>query len=116
MPTSRDVRRGDVCSIDLSRHGGRLQKVRPVLVVQNDVANRVSSETIVAAIRDPHGGRSLPVFVHVAHGTGGLKKASIIDAGHLNTVGKDMLAGPIGSMPPDVMARVDAALRVSLSV
>lgn len=113
---TKNVRRGNVYYIDLSKASGRLEKKRPVVLVQNDIGNRYSSETIVVAVRDPHGGRLLPVFVPVDAGVGGLTRASIIDAGHVNTVGADQLEGPIGSLPPDVMARVDAALRVSLSL
>lgn len=113
---TKSVRRGEVYLIDISKGAGRLQKKRPVVVVQNDVGNRYSPETIVAAVRDPHGGRLLPIFVPVEAGIGGLTKASIIDAGHVNTVGADQLEGPIGSLPREVMAHVDAALRVSLAL
>ena len=113
---TRAIQRGSVYYIDLSRHAGRLQKKRPVVVIQNDVGNRFSSETIVVAVRDAHGGRLLPIFVPVEAGVGGLPKASIIDAGHVNTVSADDLEGPIGTLPAEVMSRVDAALRVSLSL
>jgi mRNA interferase MazF len=85
-------------------------------VVQNDLGNRFGSETIVAAIRDPHGGRSLPVFVAVARGTAGLRKDSIIDTGQLATVGKEALGSRLGVLPPAVMRRVDEALAISLGL
>lgn len=114
--TTKNIQRGNVYLIDLSKATGRLQKKRRVVVVQNDVGNRYSSETIVVPLRDLHGGRMLPIFVPVEAGVGGLTKDVIIDAGHINTVAADQLEGPIGSLPPEVMARVDAALRVSLSL
>lgn len=114
--TPKIIRRGDVHWTDLAAQGGQLRKTRPVLVVQNDIGNRVSSETIVVAIRDAHGGRSLPIFVHVKAGVGGLTKDSVIDAGHVVTLRSAQLDGPIGAMPPEVMARVDEALRLSLSL
>jgi mRNA interferase MazF len=85
-------------------------------VVQNDVGNRYAPETIVVPIRDLDGGRLLPVFVPVKAGVGGLTKDSIVDAGHINTVGTDQLGAPIGTLPPQVMELVDKALRVSLSL
>jgi mRNA interferase MazF len=56
---------------------------RPVVVVQNDVGNRYSPETIVLAIRDHPEGKRLPVFVPIERGCGGLGKDSIVDAGHI---------------------------------
>lgn len=85
-------------------------------MVQNDVGNRYSSETIVVPVRDLHGGRLLPVFVPVKAGVGGLTKDSIIDAGHINTVGAEQLGAAIGTLPAEVMSLVDSALRVSLSL
>ena len=113
---ARVVRRSEVYLLDLSTEGGRLVKERPVLIVQNDVGNLRSAETIVLAVRDPHGGRMLPIFVPVSGGTGGLKKDSIIDAGHILTVAKSSLGKKQGGLPPRLMATVDQALRISLEL
>lgn len=112
----RNVRRGEVYLVDLAAQGGRLRKTRPALVVQNDVGNRLSSETIIVAIRDVHGGRPLPTFVPVARETGGLAKDSVIDAGHLHTIGQDALRNRLGTLPMAVMEQVDRALHVSLGL
>ena len=114
--TTRTVRRGEVYLLDLSREGGRLTKKRPVLIVQNDVGNSRSRETIVLAVRDPHGGRILPIFVPISGGLGGLTKDSIVDAGHINTVAKDRLGQRLGALPPRVMAQVGQAMRISLDL
>lgn len=95
--------------VDMSKHGGRLQKRRPVLVIQNDVANERSGETIIAGIRDPHG-KKLPVFVQVPTGTAGLLKDSVVDAGHLLTVHQEILLDRLGSLPSPILAQVDRAL------
>lgn len=113
---SPEVRRGDVYLLDLASVGGRLTKARPVLVVQNDVGNRFGTETIVAAIRDVHGGRMLPVFVVVSKGTGGLRKDSVVDAGQLATVLKDDLGLKLGALPAAVMTQVDEALAISIGL
>lgn len=110
------VRRGEIYLADLSEHGGSLRKNRPVLIVQNDVGNRYSPETIVAAIRDAHGGKPLPVFVPVGRGSGGLRKDSIVDAGHLATIPKEALAHRLGALPVEMLAAVDRALLLSLGL
>ena len=113
---SGDVRKGEVYLLDATPFGGRLRKSRPVVVVQNDIGNRFSPETIVAAIRDPHGGRPLPVYARASKGEGGLAKDSIVDAGHISTVSKAQLTARLGALPPAVMADVDRALRVSFGL
>ena len=115
MEESR-ILRGEVYLEDASRHGGLLKKVRPVVVVQNDIGNSYAAHIIVAVIRDPHGGRMLPVFVPVAKGTGGLSKDSVVDAGHLNTIRREALFRCLGMMPPEVMAAIDRALHLSLGL
>lgn len=110
------VRRGEVYVADLSKFGGRLGKSRPVVVVQNDVGNRYSPETIVAAVRDAHGGAQLPVFVPVEAGVGGLVKRSVVDAGHVVTVPQESLGACLGRLPASVMFEVDRALLVSLGL
>ena len=117
MAARSRVRRGEIYFLDLSRSGGRLRKRRPVVIVQNDVGNRYSTETIVAAIRDRHGGPLLPIFVPVKGGTGGLRKDCVVDAGHVYTVGQeDLPHRPAGRLPARVMAAVDHALRLSLGL
>jgi mRNA interferase MazF len=112
----RHVLRGEVYLSDLWTAGGRLQKRRPVLVVQNDTGNLHSSETIVAGIRDVGGRPPLAILVPVSRGTGGLEKDSSVDAGHVLTILRRELGRRIGRMPPEVMARVDHALRISLGL
>lgn len=109
-----EIRRGDVYLIDLAGFGGRLEKKRPVVVVQNDIGNRYSPETIVAAIRDAHGGRTLPVHVPLGKGIAGLAKDSLLDAGHISTVPKEALTHLVGRVPLPLMQGVDRALRTSL--
>lgn len=111
---AREVRRGEVYSFDLSRHG--FEKDRPVLIVQNDRGNRFSPETIVVPFRDIKGGRLLPVHVPVPRGSGGLRKDSVADAGIIHTVRKADLGPYIGTLALEIMDRVDEALRVSVGL
>ncbi len=116
MQQGQGVRRGEVFRVDLSSQGGLLAKTRLVVVVQNDIGNRYSSETIVAAIRDIHGDRQLPVHVRVPAGMAGLYKDSMVDAGHLLTVPQEVLVGPLGKLPLRIMASLSLALARSLGL
>jgi mRNA-degrading endonuclease toxin of MazEF toxin-antitoxin module len=76
----------------------------------------MSPETIVVAIRDPHGGRIFPILVEVDAGIGGLAKRSVVDCGHIHTIPKAALGRRLGELSGNAMARVDQALRVSLAL
>lgn len=112
----RPIARGDVVWADLAAAGGApLRKMRPTLVVQNDVGNRFAPHTIVAAIRhDP--GKELPIHVLVPKGAAGLQKACVVDCGHLATLEEDQVGERLGRLPAELMRRVDEALRVSLGL
>lgn len=111
------ILRGDLFSACLdpvvgSEQGG----IRPVLVIQNDVGNRYSPTVIVLAITGQVNKARLPTHVPVnAEGTG-LQKDSVILAEQIRTLDKRRLRERIGTLKPEVMAQVTAALMVSLGV
>ena len=111
------ISRGDLFSACLdpvvgSEQGG----IRPVLVIQNDVGNRYSPTVIVLAITGQLNKARLPTHVPVcAEGTG-LQKDSVILAEQIRTLDKRRLRERIGTLRPEVMAQVTAALKVSLGV
>lgn len=117
-----EFRRGDVVVVNLaSAVGVEMQKVRPGVVVQNDVGNRMSPLTIVAPLTDISQSKGLPVQVDVLGselGAGG--KDSVIECGHLRTIDRDhridSSRGVIARLSAATMNRVDRALRVSLGL
>lgn len=109
------VVRGDVVWHDFSATGAPIQKIRPALVIQNNIANRRSPMTILAAIRADMD-KELPVLVRVPKGVAGLKKDSVVDCGHVATRLQAELGRPFGRMPAEYMTRIDQALRRSLSL
>ena len=112
----RSVSRGDVYLADLAASGGRLKKLRPAVVVQNDLGNRLSMETILVGIRKSRPEKRLPIRVTVPAGTGGLHKTSEIDTGQIHTFPKNELGPKLGRIPEEIMREVDAALKKSLAL
>lgn len=97
--------------------GAEIRKARPALVIQNDVGNRVSPLTIVAAIssrRDP--GRVYPTDVPVSKGEGGLAAESAVLTNQIRSVDKQRLGKRLGRLKPATMGQVDQALLVSLGL
>ena len=105
------IARGDLFSACLdpvvgSEQGG----IRPVLVIQNDVGNRYSPTVIVLAITGQINKTRLPTHVPIeAEGTG-LQRDSVVLAEQVRTLDKRRLRERIGTLKPDVMARVSEAL------
>lgn len=111
----REVRRGDIWWLDWDPPRGSEQSGRrPALIVQNDVGNRYSTNTIVVAITRTR--RSNPVIVPIPASQSGLQHDSYIHAGQVLTVDKSRLLSRIGQASAGIMGEVNQAIRISLDV
>jgi mRNA interferase MazF len=107
-----------VIEVNLDPSVGReIMKKRPCVVVQNDIGNKYSHVTIVAAITDAGGARkSSPIYIPVAKGDGGLTKDSLVLCNQVRTVDESRLGRILGRFSDATMSRVDQGLRVSLAL
>ena len=97
--------------------GAEIRKTRPALVLQNDVANRVSPITIVAAITSRlDDARLFPTEVRLAPPEGGLTTDSVVLLNQLRSVDRRRLVKRLGRIRPDTLEHVERALRVSLGL
>ncbi|HEY3314262.1 MAG TPA: type II toxin-antitoxin system PemK/MazF family toxin [Bacillota bacterium] len=111
-----ETRRGEIWLVDWNPSRGSEQAgVRPALVVQNDIGNRCSTTTIVAAV-STRKGKAYPFQVPMEPPEGGLSAESIIKLDQVMTVATERLVRKLGSVGRTTMARVDEALRWSLSL
>jgi mRNA interferase MazF len=80
--------RGDTVQVNFDPVvGHEIGKTRPAVIVQNDVGNKVSPTTIVAAITDHSDKKAAyPFCVKVPRGVGGMRKQSLINCAHLRTI------------------------------
>ena len=113
--------RGDVLLADLPFADITGSKVRPVVVVQNNIANKVSGNLIVVAISSKIPSRLLPTQYLIRKGTlisqqAGLIKDSIVDCSVLYTISKRRILRKLGSFPPEAMAEIDRCLKISLAL
>ena len=109
------ISRGDLYSACLdpvvgSEQGG----IRPVLVIQNDVGNRYSPTVIVLAVTGQLNKARLPTHVPIECEGTGLVKDSVVLAEQIRTLDKRRLRERIGTLKPEVMARVTEAVKISL--
>jgi mRNA interferase MazF len=123
------VKRGEIYWVEFdpvkeSEQGG----VRPALVVQNDVGNRFSPTTVVAAMTRTIPPRPYPFVVIVEPADSGLSQRSVVNCSQLATIQQvgsaSRLRSPrgesdvraIGQLSGEKLAEVDAALRFHLAL
>ena len=110
-------RRGDVYLVDLEHtRGAEIQKQRPAVVIQNDVGNRYSAVTIVAALSSSVPDKPFPFIVRIESSEGGLEHDSVVLLNQVRTIDKSRLLRRLGKLKPATMARVDRALQISLGL
>ena len=111
------MKRGDIYYADLnpvigSEQGGK----RPVLIISNDIGNKHSPTVIVAAITgEEHAKAKLPTHI-VVKDCSFLDKNSIVLLEQIRTLDKQRLKQYMGILPNNIMARVDKALAISVSL
>ena len=113
-----EPRRGEIylCSFDPTV-GHEIRKTRPALVIQNDVGNRYSALTIVAAITSTISAVPYPVEVLIEPtARNGLANRSSIRLDQIRTVDRRRLVKRVGAADAAVMGRVDEAIKISLGL
>lgn len=111
------IRRGDIFYADLSPVVGSEQGgTRPVLIIQNDIGNQYSPTTIVAAITSQIDKPRLPTHVAMQASPGGLEKDSVILLEQIRTIDKSRLLEKVTNLDPEMMAKVNQAVEISLGL
>ncbi|NLY20485.1 MAG: type II toxin-antitoxin system PemK/MazF family toxin [Tissierellia bacterium] len=111
------IKRGDLYYADLSPVIGSEQGgVRPVVIVQNDIGNKYSPTTIVAAITSQLNKPKLPTHVPISAQKYGLPKNSVVLTEQLRTVDKKRLREKLGSADEEFMKRIDDAIKTSVGL
>jgi mRNA interferase MazF len=107
-----NIRRGEVYLV-----GRESKKTRPALVIQNDVGNRHSPLTIVAAITSKVSPVVYPVEVIIhPSAANGLESVSAIRLDQIRTIDKQRLIKRLGAVEHSIMQKVDEAIRISLGL
>jgi mRNA interferase MazF len=111
------VERGEICWLQLPPATGSEQAGRrPVLIIQNDVGNRTSPTTTVAAITSQPRGRRYPFHVPFTVQESGLPLAGTVLCEQVQTVDQGRLSSRAGTLTSEKMREVDLALRYSLDL
>jgi len=111
-------RRGEIYLVEFDpARGHEVQKTRPAVIIQNDIGNRHSPVTIVAAITSKRSPTPYPVEVVVApHRRNGLALPSAILLSQIRSMDRERLVKRLGAVDGTTMRRVDEALKISLGL
>jgi len=116
-PKVAHPRRGEVYVVNFDPTiGAEIKKTRPALILQNDVANRHSPITIVAAITSHADEPLYPSEVLVRVPEGGLGVDSVVLLNQIRSIDKRRLLRRLGVLKQDTVRKVEQALLISLGV
>jgi len=111
------IKRGDIFLVNLEPIKGSEQGgMRPVLIIQNDISNKFSPVTIIAAITSKIFDKEYPTNVFLSRKDSKLDKDSTILLNQIRTIDKKRLIRKIGSLDSLLMKKVDLAVKISLSL
>jgi len=110
-------RRGEVYLVNFDPTlGAEIRKTRPALILQNDIANRHSPITTVAAITSQFDEPLYPTEVLIRAREGGLQTDSVALLNQIRSMDRQRLVRRLGRLSPATMERVDRALMISLGL
>jgi mRNA interferase MazF len=115
------MRRGDIVTVNLDpARGSEADKSRPAVVVSNDAANstaaRLGRGVITVVPVTSNTDRVYPFQVLLPAAATGLRADSKAQAEQIRSVALERIGRPIGRLSPALLANLDAAIRVHLSL
>ena len=119
MNATNYPRRGQIYFLGFKdTEGQAMRESHPVLVVQNNTANRYSGVILVAPLTSNLRVAELPVGVLIEPPEGGVKKSSAIHCGQIHTVDRDEFTPErlLGQISLSTIQKVDRALKISLGL
>jgi mRNA interferase MazF len=112
------MKRGDIWWANLPPPSGSGPGYRrPVLVVQSNAFNESKISTVLVAVITSNLALSAaPGNVRLSKSNRGLPKASVVNVSQLLTMDRGLLDKRVASLPARTMQRVDAGLKLVLSL
>ena len=111
-------RRGEIHLVEFDpARGHEIQTTCPALIIQNDIGNKHSPVTIVAAITSKLSPVPYPAEVVVSPTKGnGLTALSAVKLGQIRSVDRERLVKRVGVLDTATMRKVDEAIKISLGL
>lgn len=111
------IKRGDIFLANLEPVIGSEQgRIRPVLIIQNNISNKYSPTIIIAAITSKIFSKEFPTNVLILKNDSKLNKNSTILLNQIRSIDKSRLIKKISSLDLQLMKKVDLAIKISLDL
>ena len=112
-----NIKRGDIWLVNLDPTiGHEIKKVRPAVIIQNDIGNKYSPITIVAPITSQKTEKLYPIDVLLTKENSGLEKRSKVLLSQIRALDKSRLVKKVGKLNDSALEQVDEALKMSLGL
>jgi len=116
MIEKQKIRRGDIVIVDLNpTRGSEQSKIRPCVVIQNDIGNKYSPVTIIACITTGSEA-NFDTEVEVKAPEGGLKNNSLVLLNQIRTIDKIRIIDRWGTLKHETIQKIDEALKINLGL
>lgn len=110
------MKRGEIYTVNFDpSRGSEIKKIRPALIVSNDICNRYS-QTVTAIPLSSKTDKIYPFEVLVKKEDSGLKLDSKVKANQIRSIDKSRVIKLVGTLPDDIMEGVEAAIKIHLAI
>jgi mRNA interferase MazF len=113
-----NLKRGDIVLANLEpAYGSEQGKIRPCIVIQNDIANKYGPTIIIVPTTTSVSGKEYPTEAIISPEESGLKETSAVLCNQIRTISiEDRILKKIGTLKPEAMQKVNEALKTSLAL
>ena len=111
------ILKGDIVYVNLEPiKGSETGKIRPCLIVQNNVNNKYSPTAIIIVITSRNRfKKKYPTHVWIDKGEGGLTKDSVIQCEQIRTIDKRRIKRKLGTVNSSCLQKVEEAIKITLA-
>jgi len=111
------IKRGETYLAALDPVVGReISKIRPVVVVSNDINNEFSGTVTILPITSKNVSKIYPFEVFLTQGSGNLPKDSKVKADQIRTLDKTHLVKQIGRLGQKEIGEIEKAIEIHLGL
>ena len=112
-----DVKRGEILLTNFEPVKGSEQgRIRPALIIQNNILNKFSPLTIVAPITSKIYEKEYPTNVVLTKGESGLNNDSTVLLNQMRAIDKRRIIKKLSYLDNGLMKRVDLAIKRTLAL
>lgn len=117
MVETQKVKRGEIFYVDLGEGiGSEVKKIRPCIIIQNDIGNKFSSTTIICPITHRTKNTKQPTQVILNRSLVNGNVDGVILAEQLRIIDKKRIKESIGSLTNKGLQKLEQAMKISIGV